>query len=87
MGKVAHHVRLVVQEAPWNAWRHGGAKSAKVTMQSTENGLVIMVSDDGWGFDPGSLDQTGLGFWGGDSCNPFHSTRGIWNSGLRGSKR
>ena len=58
---VAHQVRLVVQEALWNAWQHGKAKCATVTMRQVESGLAIRVSDDGCGFVPDSVDEAGFG--------------------------
>ena len=42
----------VAQEALNNATRHGGARSASVTLRQMDDGLLLAVRDDGVGFDP-----------------------------------
>ena len=51
-GEVGRQVRLLVQEALWNTWRHSMTDKARVMMRWSEIGLVVTVSDDGCGFDP-----------------------------------
>lgn len=46
-----HGLYRIVQEAMFNAARHGGAKVVTVTLNSAARGLVITVVDDGGGFD------------------------------------
>ncbi len=50
----------VAQEALHNALRHSGASEVAVTLSRTRHRVVLEVSDDGTGFDPG-LVPGGLG--------------------------
>lgn len=59
--EIAFQTRLVVQEALWNIWRHGQANLTKITVRMLGGGLAIRIADDGCGFDPGTLDDTGFG--------------------------
>ena len=43
----------VAQEALSNVVRHAGASFATVTLRQMDGGLLLAVSDDGVGFDPG----------------------------------
>ena len=52
----------LVQEALNNAARHSSAKHAKVTVQQTPERILVLISDDGRGFDPQRV--RGLGFLG-----------------------
>jgi signal transduction histidine kinase len=52
-GEVAHELLRIAQEAIQNAERHAGARTITVTLRSRPgDGLEIVVSDDGDGFDP-----------------------------------
>lgn len=55
MPDVAEQVRRIVQEAVTNACRHTGASRIQMRLQQVEDEAVIVVEDDGRGFDP---DQT-----------------------------
>jgi PAS domain S-box-containing protein len=60
---IPHEVALclyrVTQEALRNIAEHAGAQNAQVTLRSTDNGLELVIADDGQGFD---LDEArGLG--------------------------
>ncbi len=46
-----------VQEALNNAAKHAGASRIAVTLRTVDNGLQILVRDDGVGFDPGSVAE------------------------------
>jgi signal transduction histidine kinase len=50
----------VVQETLQNVSRHSGARSATVTVRQTDESLMLMVEDDGCGFDPGRTRGLGL---------------------------
>jgi signal transduction histidine kinase len=50
----------VAQEALHNALRHSGASEVSVTLSRTPGRLVLVISDDGTGFDP-ALAAGGLG--------------------------
>jgi signal transduction histidine kinase len=50
----------VAQEALQNALRHSGASQISVSLSLTRRRVVLEVSDDGTGFDPG-LPSSGLG--------------------------
>ena len=54
-----------VQELLFNVVKHAGVKSARVFLTGSDDSLIITVSDQGRGFNPGALDSanatTGLG--------------------------
>ena len=62
---IAHDVALciyrVAQEALQNATRHGGAQHVSLRLGGGPQGLVLVVSDDGRGFDVNSAVGRGLG--------------------------
>jgi signal transduction histidine kinase len=47
----------VAQEALHNALRHSGAAEVKVSLTRTPRRVVLVVADDGSGFDPGAVDE------------------------------
>jgi two-component system sensor histidine kinase UhpB len=52
----------VTQEALNNAVRHAGATSIRVSLQRREDGVMLVIADDGKGFVPGSArGRSGLG--------------------------
>jgi PAS domain S-box-containing protein len=52
----------VAQEALANVVRHSGASAARLALRAQNGGLILAVSDDGVGFDPGSpAARKGLG--------------------------
>jgi PAS domain S-box-containing protein len=53
-----------VQELLFNTVKHAGVKSVKVEVSSTEDSIIVTVSDQGCGFNPEVLSQRGvkLGF-------------------------
>ncbi len=53
----------VVQEALTNCARHSKARSVRVSVSATATGIVVVVHDDGIGFNPTS-SRTGLGLLG-----------------------
>jgi signal transduction histidine kinase len=54
----------VVQEALTNCARHAQARNVLVSVQSQGNRVVVVVEDDGVGFNPGLRSRTGLGLLG-----------------------
>ena len=53
----------VVQEALTNCARHAKAKSVLVSLRAGQHGVVVIVKDDGVGFNPASV-RSGLGLLG-----------------------
>jgi signal transduction histidine kinase len=53
----------VVQEALTNCARHAKAKQVLVSLRADENGVAVIVKDDGVGFNPAAA-RTGLGLLG-----------------------
>jgi signal transduction histidine kinase len=52
----------IAQEAINNAVRHAGADRIEVHISSTVSGLVVAVTDDGWGCDAlGAIASGGIG--------------------------
>ncbi len=47
-----------VQELLFNVVKHAGVKSAHVFLTGSDDSLIITVSDQGRGFNPGALDST-----------------------------
>jgi signal transduction histidine kinase len=55
----------IVQEALTNAIRHGAARSISILLQRRENRVLLVVEDDGHGFDPAqSRHEARLGLLG-----------------------
>jgi len=52
-------ILMCLQEAVGNAIRHGGATDVKVVFSFRREGLVILVRDNGCGFDPTSVESSG----------------------------
>ena len=50
-----------VQEALSNAYKHAGSRNTVVSQRSDNSEFVVEVSDEGPGFDPGSIPQERLG--------------------------
>jgi signal transduction histidine kinase len=62
---VATAAYRIAQEALTNVARHAGADHVDVTLEVDGASLVLMVADDGKGFDPGLLTENeGLGLAG-----------------------
>jgi signal transduction histidine kinase len=49
----------VAQEALHNALRHSGATRVDVVLERRGHGAVLRVTDDGTGFDPGTVRRAG----------------------------
>lgn len=51
-GSVATQLFQIVREALCNIYRHSGATQATITTETVDADLVVIVTDDGRGFDP-----------------------------------
>jgi signal transduction histidine kinase len=49
----------IAQEALRNAAKHGHAQQIDLTLSAKGDSLVLVVADDGWGFDPGGVRNNG----------------------------
>jgi signal transduction histidine kinase len=56
-------VLQIAREAMSNARRHSHAKHGTVSLRLSDDGVTLEVTDDGDGFDPGSLKHEGSGFY------------------------
>lgn len=54
----------LVQEALTNCARHAKAKNVLVSVQAKDNQVVVVVQDDGIGFEPSVRSRSGLGLLG-----------------------
>jgi signal transduction histidine kinase len=54
------YIYRLVQEALNNAVRHSGARNAKVVVERLPESIVVRVTDDGRGFDPGRSRGMGI---------------------------
>jgi signal transduction histidine kinase len=54
----------IVQEALANSARHSGAPVAHVSIGLRDRHLLLLVSDEGRGFDPGATVDLGIGLAG-----------------------
>nr|MDB6138394.1 histidine kinase [Verrucomicrobiaceae bacterium] len=61
---VAHHLRMIVQEAVTNALKHAQARHITVRMRTTDEALHLSVGDDGRGFNPSDDAQGKPGHFG-----------------------
>ncbi|MDX1910522.1 MAG: ATP-binding protein [Saprospiraceae bacterium] len=59
-GKVGEEARMVVQEIITNAIKHAKAREINIQINNIEEVLVIIIQDDGIGFDP-QQTQEGMG--------------------------
>jgi PAS domain S-box-containing protein len=59
LGKAGVEMIRIVQEALTNARRHSGASNIQVKLRAEEDDLVVEVTDDGRGFDPGAVPGVG----------------------------
>jgi two-component system sensor histidine kinase UhpB len=57
-------VYRIVQEALANAAHHSGAQHAEVRITRRKQRLTVVVSDDGIGFDPEAIPESGIGLAG-----------------------
>jgi signal transduction histidine kinase len=57
-------VYRIVQEALANAARHSGAPRAQVSITRQDERLTVVVADDGEGFDPDAVPESGIGLAG-----------------------
>ncbi|MDQ3990738.1 MAG: ATP-binding protein, partial [Actinomycetota bacterium] len=48
----------IAREAARNALRHGGAKTLRVSLEEEDGEAILVVADDGIGFDPAILNRT-----------------------------
>jgi signal transduction histidine kinase len=54
----------IIQEALANAARHSGAPRAQVSITRQDDRLTVLVADDGRGFDPTEIPESGIGLAG-----------------------
>lgn len=57
-------VYRIIQEALANAAHHSGAAQARVSITRQDERLMVVVADDGHGFDPGEVPESGIGLAG-----------------------
>lgn len=70
-GPVVTAIFRIVQEAVINIAKHSQAKNARISLDFRESEVLVLLEDDGRGFDPGSLKQ------------PQDSGRGLGLLGMR----
>ena len=79
----------ILREAIANAARHGQARKVSVGLHR-ENGIVLEISDDGRGFDPGELEKRGRAGFGLVSMQQRAHVLGgslqVWSSLGQGTK-
>jgi signal transduction histidine kinase len=59
--KAAVYLYRIAQEASNNSIRHGRARNILISLEATNETLVLMVTDDGTGLPPNALNKEGLG--------------------------
>ena len=50
--QAAYHLRMIVQELLTNVLKHAGAATVRLRAERGPGGLLLVVRDDGAGFDP-----------------------------------
>lgn len=63
-GTATVEVYRIIQEALANAARHSGAAQAQVSVTCQGERLTVVVSDNGRGFDPAEIPESGIGLAG-----------------------
>jgi signal transduction histidine kinase len=63
-GTATVEVYRIIQEALANAARHSGAAQAHVSVTRQDERLTVVVSDNGRGFDPAEIPESGIGLAG-----------------------
>ena len=61
LASIASDVVQVTREALSNVGRHAEATTCRVSLRRAASGAILVIDDDGAGFDPGSIVE-GLGF-------------------------
>jgi signal transduction histidine kinase len=54
----------IVQEALTNVVKHAGAAHVSIVLTRKQGSVVVMIEDDGCGFDPAKISRDGLGLLG-----------------------
>jgi signal transduction histidine kinase len=57
----AHALVRIAREAMGNAVRHGGARTLDLRLTRDQRGYLLVVADDGSGFEPAETGSTGYG--------------------------
>ena len=57
-------VKAVAREALHNALKHSGARGARLSLEAHEGEILLVVADEGRGFDVGQAAGSGLGLRG-----------------------
>lgn len=55
------HLYRIAQESLSNALKHGEARKVEIVLEGDSEGILLRVSDDGKGFDPGATQGSGMG--------------------------
>lgn len=58
---IATHIFYIVQESMGNAIKHGASENISVSLLRTDDGIEILVRDDGKGFNKVDLSGKGIG--------------------------
>ncbi len=58
-GKIEMNLLRIGQEAVANAFKHGHASQVQIQLQYASNKVILKVSDDGRGFNPGDSNSAG----------------------------
>jgi signal transduction histidine kinase len=66
---IAHHLRMIAQEAVTNAIKHAAARQIHIVLSADAQLLTMTISDDGHGFDPTAVTQGQPGHFG---CMGIH---------------
>jgi signal transduction histidine kinase len=53
------HLYRIAQEALNNVYKHAAARRVSVILERRKDSLVMLVEDDGRGFDPANIERTG----------------------------
>ncbi len=61
---VQHLLLRIAQEALFNVWKHGRASEVEVRLTNEDNKLVLIVADNGVGFDPAAVPPAHFGLEG-----------------------
>jgi signal transduction histidine kinase len=75
----------MIQEGLHNVLRHAGASNVIINIEENDNGIEVMIKDDGKGMQCGQLEHTGMGIKNIKARAVSLGGEAVWNSNANGT--